>query len=210
MQITEPMTMLTDYVLALFTLYLAVRLLKLGLSNQQNSILLWGGAFIATALAAVAGGTSHGFALYLGEVAKIAIWKTTVYSIGLASFFMLSGTIIATISTKFGVWLLAATVLKFLVYAVWMVKHNDFRYVIFDYVPAMLGVILLLIYAFFSRKDRSVGWIISGVLVSFAAAGIQQSGFTIHEYFNYNDLYHVVQIGAMFLLFKGACLLKDR
>lgn len=202
--------MLTDYVLAVLTLYFAVRLLKVGQSEQQNSVRLWGGAFITTAIAAVAGGTSHGFALYLGEVAKVAIWKTTVYAIGLASFFMLSGTIISSVSPKISRWLLAATVLKFLVYAVWMVTHNDFRYVIIDYVPAMFGVILLQLYAFVSRRDKSVGWIIAGVLVSFVAAGIQQSGFTIHQHFNYNDLYHVIQMGAIYLLFRGAFLLRDR
>ncbi|MFQ6115654.1 MAG: hypothetical protein ACE5NG_16460, partial [bacterium] len=120
------------------------------------------------------------------------------------------GTIIASVLPELSRWLLAATVLKFVVYAVWMVTHNDFRYVIFDYVPAMLGVIVLQLYAFIDRKDRSVGWIVAGVLVSFAAAGIQQSGFTIHVHFNYNDLYHLIQMGAMFLLYKGACVLRDR
>lgn len=210
MQITEPVTMLTDYVLALVTFYFAILLFHVVRRQIQISVWLWTAAFIATAVAAVVGGTSHGFALYLGNVAKVAIWKVTVYSIGFASFFMLSGTIIASVPRLLHRWFLAAAVLKLLAYALWMTTHNEFRYVIYDYVPAMFGVILLQGYTFLCQNEKSAGWIITGVLVSLAAAGIQQSGFTLHKHFNHNDLYHVIQMGAMFLLYKGVRLLKDQ
>ncbi|MCH7726414.1 MAG: hypothetical protein IH991_08060 [Planctomycetes bacterium] len=100
--------------------------------------------------------------------------------------------------------------LKFLVYAGWMVSHDEFKYVTFDYVPAMLGVVLLQVYAYSRWKHKSAVWLISGVLISFAAAGIQMSGFNIHQHFNHNDLYHVIQMGAIFLLYRGAGLLKDQ
>jgi hypothetical protein len=40
--------------------------------------------------------------------------------------------------------------------------------------------------------------------VSLLAAGIQASGFAPHPRFNHNDLYHLIQIGAMLLLYSGA------
>lgn len=210
MQISEPMTMFTDYVLAVLTMILAVLLLGVGRIKSQVSIKLWAAALVATAVAAVVGGTSHGFALHFGEVMKIALWKVTVYAIGLASFFMLSGTIMASVAGPLGRWLQAAAVLKFIVYAVWMATHDEFRYVIYDYAPAMFGVLMLQVYAYFSRREASVKWIIAGILVSFAAAGIQQSGFTLHQHFNYNDIYHIIQMGAIYLLYKGALLLNDQ
>jgi len=143
MQITEPTTMLTDYLLGLFTIVLALRLFNLNGGQPQNSIRLWSGALTATAIAAFLGGTSHGFALHLGDFAKSAIWKATVYSIGLASFFLLSGTLYATIANPIKKLLLGLVLLKFLVYAGWMISHSDFKYVIFDYAPAMLGVVYL-------------------------------------------------------------------
>ncbi|MCH8954293.1 hypothetical protein IIA28_03085 [candidate division KSB1 bacterium] len=210
MQITEPTTMLTDYLLGLFTVILAVRLFKLNENQQENSILLWAGALVATAIAAFLGGTSHGFALHFSDFAKTAIWKATVYSIGLASFFMLSGTLFAAVANPLRKLLLGLILLKFLVYAGWMVSHDEFKYVIFDYAPAMLGVVLLQLYAYSKWKHKSAVWLIAGVVISFAAAGVQMSGFTIHQHFNHNDLYHVIQMGANYLLYRGASLLKDQ
>lgn len=208
MQITEPTTMLTDYLLAVLTGYFALKLLRS--DTRQRSVRLWGGAFLATAAAALLGGTSHGFALHFDDFWKTLIWKATVYAIGLASFFMLSGTIMAVIKAPARKWLLAAAIIQLLIYAGWMINHDDFRYVIYDYLPAMLAVIALQVYAYFRANEKSAAWIIAGILISFLAAGIQQSGLTLHQHFNHNDLYHVIQVGAIYLLFRGASLLKDR
>ncbi len=210
MQISEPTTLITDYLLGALNLYLAARLWKTGKSKNSQSIKLWSGAFLASAIAAVVGGTSHGFAFYLSDFADSIIWKTTIYSIGLASFFMLAGTITATLTNPLKKWLLMLTGIKFLLFALWMMTHSAFKYVIYDYGPAMVGVMLLLIYAYLRKKEKGAPYIITGILISFFAAGIQQAGLTIHKYFNHNDLYHVIQMGAMIFLYKGARKLKDQ
>ena len=60
------------------------------------------------------------------------------------------------------------------------------------------------------RRDRASRWILAGVGVSVLAAGVQASGFALHRNFNHNDLYHVIQIAAMILLYAGARRLRDR
>lgn len=209
MQITEPMTMATDYMLALIALILAGKLWQQRGSEWQISQLCWAGALVATAVAAVVGGTSHGFALYFDEFAKAAIWKITVYCIGLGSLFMLSGTIMASLSGRWRTGWLVAALLHFLLYAVWMATHDDFKYVILDYVPAMLAIVFLQTYAFLKRGDASAKWLIAGVLISFVAAGVQQSGVALHQHFNHNDIYHLIQIGGIYVLYRGASLLVD-
>lgn len=209
MQISEPMTMLTDYLLGVWTLYLAFKLIREGIGISQRSILLWGLSFFATGIAAIIGGTSHGFALYFGTVTRVVIWTATLYSIGFTSLFLLSAVIIATIKNPLRNWLIAFTVVKFILFAVWIFSHPEFKYVIYDYVPAMIAVLILQVYVKYSRGDRSATWIISGILVSFGAAAVQQSGYMLHEHFNHNDLYHVIQMGAVFLLYKGGRLLRD-
>lgn len=209
MQISEPMTMLTDYLLGVWTLYLAFKLIREGIGISQRSILLWGLSFFATGIAAIIGGTSHGFALYFGTVTRVVIWTATLYSIGFTSLFLLSAVIIATIKNPLRNWLIAFTVVKFILFAVWIFSHPEFKYVIYDYVPAMIAVLILQVYVKYSRGDRSATWIISGILVSFGAAAVQQSGYMLHEHFNHNDLYHVIQMGAVFILYKGGRLLRD-
>ena len=201
--------MITDYLLGGWTFYLAFKLIRKGMRISQRSIILWGLSFVATGIAALIGGTSHGFALYFGTVIKEVIWTATLISIGFASLFLLSSAIITTFKKPLRDWLIAATALKFILFAVWIVTHSEFKYVIYDYVPAMIGVLTLQVYGKYSRGDKSAVWIISGILISFGAAAVQQSGFTLHEHFNHNDLYHVIQMGAIYMLYKGGILLLD-
>lgn len=210
MQINEPATMLTDYLLGIITFIFAIRLFYVARSRRQTSILLWSTALMAAFLAAIIGGTYHGFIHHVGDFARLTLWKITIFSIIIASYFMLAGTIGASISRPLAPWLQAAAILKLMIFAVWMATHNDFRYVIYDYASAMLAVVLLQAYAYFARREPGAKWIIAGVAASFIAAGVQQSGVQLHQHFNYNDIYHVIQIGANYLLYRGARLFKDQ
>jgi len=86
--ITEPMTMATDYLLTGLCVVLAVELLRRAGPSKRKSIVLWVASFLVAAAAALAGGTAHGFKLYLGENHAI-VWTVTVYSIGLSVILML-------------------------------------------------------------------------------------------------------------------------
>ncbi len=209
MPISEPMTMLSDYVLAALALILARPLLKIGREPGRRPARLWAFALVATAAGAFWGGTSHGFAVQLGETGNAVLWKLTVWSIGGASFFMLSGSIVAALEGRVRRVLLTIVALKFAAYVIWMVFHDRFLFVIIEYAPNMLAVAGLHAYARRVSRDSASGWMIGGVAVSFAAAGIQQSGWVFHEYFNYNDLYHVVQMAALYLFYRGARLLRE-
>ena len=86
MQITEPMTMVSDYLLAAFAVLLALPLLRLGRLLSQASIRLWGFALLATAMPErlqEAHPTDSPF--ISGEAGHAVAWKITVYSIGMAS-----------------------------------------------------------------------------------------------------------------------------
>jgi hypothetical protein len=182
MTIHEPMTMATDYLLALAALVFAARLWR--------GLRAWALAFFFTALAAIFGGTSHGFGPELLVLGQVILWKLTVFSVGLASFFLLSGAHPV---------LRVVGVLKLVVYASWMTTHDDFLWVIVDY-----GITLLLVGAL-ELRQRGPGakWVLGSIGVSVIAALVQASGFALHQHFNHNDLYHVIQIVALWLLFRG-------
>ena len=100
MQITEPMTLLTDYILAAGSLFFAVRLKAITQNQGQTCRKLWGLAFLFAAVAALLGGTYHGFSVYLGEFLHPALWNSTVYFIGLASGLMISGALTASLNRQ--------------------------------------------------------------------------------------------------------------
>ena len=193
--VTEPVTLLTDYALAGVSAYLAFRLRK----NLAVSCRLWVTAFIALAIAAFLGGTFHGF--------QIAwTWKPTVLSVGVASFGMLAGSAYTTTSGNVRRALLVATALKLVFYEAWMLGHDEFIYVVADTASAMLGVAALHLLRLGNPATR---WILAGVAVSLLAAGIQAGRVALHQHFNHNDLYHVVQTVAMLLYYAGVKRMTD-
>ena len=209
MNITEPMTMATDFVLAMLCFLFGSILLHAGRKQGSTPIRLWGLAFFATALAAATGGTSHGLALYLSERGHALLWKTTVYAIGVANLLLSAAVVLTAFRGFLRNLLLIVVVGQFVVYGYWMATHDDFSFVIYNYGAAMLGILAVAIWRHLATGPAWAGWVIAGILVSFAAAGIQMSGFTIHKHFNHNDLYHVVQMLGAYLLYRGGMLLGD-
>jgi hypothetical protein len=54
------------------------------------------------------------------------------------------------------------------------------------------------------RHHKSTRWLLLGVAVTLAGFAIQQTNIQLSDNFNHNDIYHVMQIGALYLFFKGA------
>ena len=185
MTIHEPTTLATDYLLTIAAMVFAIRLWR---TNRQ-----WALAFLFTALGSFFGGTYHGFGPVVGAVTSIVLWKLTVFSIGLASFFLVLGS---------GRSLLLVALVKLIVYMSWMTVHSDFVWVVIDYGIALLivGVVQLV------RRGSSTPWVIGSIVVSVLGAFVQMSRLTLHEHFNHNDLYHVIQLVALWLLYRGGRL----
>lgn len=197
--------MLTDYVLGVVSLLLAQRLLRLAGKGPRIPLLFWAAAFLSTAFGAFTGGTVHGLGQNFAPAVNTILWKATVFSIGFSGFFMLSAALIGSLPARVVSAGLALAAVKLVTYLWWMAGHDDFRYVIYDYGSAMVLVLVIQTARFFKEEQRkSAAWISAGILVSFLAAGIQASGFALHPHFNHNDLFHAVQMGGLYLLYRGA------
>ena len=207
--IAEPATLITDYILGTIAEVCGVLLLKHNLTAHQHSIRRWAIALFAIAAASYAGGTYHGFAHALEPRLAAVLWKVTTISMGIASFMLLAAAVTSSFSGQDRTWLIAGAALKLVIYAGWMLTHDEFRYVIYDY-GSTLVILMLLVAA--ERTHGLEGhrtYIALGILLSIAAAVVQQSGFRLHQHFNHNDLMHVVQMGGVWLLYKGGARLRD-
>ena len=201
MNIAQPTTMITDYVLAAVCVVVSVKLLRH--KPLERPVRLWGIAFLFVALSALTGGTWHGFGPDLDAQGRTILWKSTVYAVGVFDLLIVAGSILATVGNRIRTWLLAAVGVKFLVYAVWMAGHDDFLFVVLDSAGTMILLLIMHGYAVWARRDSASPWIIAAVLVSALAAIVQASGLTSGPYLNHNDLYHLIQIGAMLLFYQG-------
>ncbi len=68
-------------------------------------------------------------------------------------------------------------------------------------------MLLMMTVSYMTNKNEGALWIIVSIIVGFVGAGIQQSGFSFHKDFNNNDIYHVVQMLGMYLLYYGVMAL---
>jgi hypothetical protein len=177
---------------------------------MRKSVKYWAAGMGSLALASIAGGTVHGWRLILPTPMVSALWKAAILSVGLASFCFLAGTLTASFAPPVRRILMMIPVVQLVSYMIWITRYSEFRYVIYNYGGTFVLILLSQIYELFIRKARSAAWIIAGVSVSFLAALVQRSGIALHTAFNHNDLYHVVQMAGIALLYQGAALLHDR
>lgn len=204
---TEATTAITDYLLAAISLCLGWDILRRNHLEQGRR--LWGWALVTLALTALTGGTYHAFQGWMGVRQSAALWKLTVYLSGIVDVLMLCGSLTAALGDRWRRFALAAASAKFIVYAIWMTGHDEFRYVVYDYAASMLVILVVHALPGSIRNEPGTRWILAGLLVSFVAAGVQIFRLAPHARFNHNDLYHVIQIAATCLLYRGARVLRD-
>lgn len=209
MPTSELTTMLTDYAIALEALIFAGLLWRLGSRHPQQSIALWGAAFLSVAIAAFMGGTYHGFRLLISDQSQRLLWKVTIYAIGFMSLFIMAGTVRSSVPRSLQRWLLLGIAGQSLVYFYWAATHNDFTYAVVEYFLALGFMLLLQIGTAIGRRSSSIEWMVLGSLVSLAAAALLGIGFSIAPLLHASDVYHLVQAGGLYLFYRGARLLKD-
>src|SRR5262245_15011590 len=110
MQITEPVTMLTDYALGATNLLFAISTYnRMHLRNRVSGLLLLLG-FAAQALSSFAGGTFHGVAAEFPE-SRQWLWNLTTISIGATLAFLASAVHASVVRRENGKWIVAGVVL---------------------------------------------------------------------------------------------------
>jgi len=208
-EIREPMSAFTDYLITAVAWWLGMRLCFDAAHRAKLGRRLWGLSCLCVGLGALLGGTSHGFAQYLNDAANLFVWKGTVYAIGCSMLLAVAGTLEGSyLGKRSRRSLHAINIIGFCAYAVWMIEHSDFLYVIYHYVPAMIGIAAIQAWALARHRAKSAPWMIAGVTTTLLGAYIQQSGFSLHRHFNHNDIFHVVQIAGIFLLYRGVVALN--
>ncbi|MFC1493241.1 DUF6962 family protein [candidate division KSB1 bacterium] len=207
----EISNMITDYILGIWSVYLAVRLYKENKLIRHKSISLWETVFIATAICAFSGGSYHGLKSLISSTYLEILWRIMLYSLALASLFLMSAVITAVFSDTLRKWLIRVAIIKFLVLAVYLGWNTDFIDVMYDYVPSLIIILIMLIVIKVKNRDSYAHWIIAGIVITFVGSGVYISKLSIHKtYFNDSDIMHVLQMVSMYLWYKGGILMGNQ
>ena len=206
--IYEPMTAFTDLLIFSLGLYFARELYGIYVTKLMSVHLHFMMVFFFMGLAGLLGALTHGIGPHLPQSIHTFIWRITLYCIGLTTFSMLLGGLYHVVPFNTMNWLKWLPLLGLIVYMILITRNDDFKTVIRFYTPAMMLLLLMMLYSLLRFQSDGTSWIIFSVLMAFAGTAVQQSGFSFHKHFNHNDIYHVFQMGSMFLLYKGVILLK--
>jgi len=153
-------------------------------------------------MAAVLGGTSHGYRPVLATSTHTLVWRLTYVTVGLANLCVLQGAALAALSPAWARAVLVVLIARFAAVAAALVVHGAFRYVLYDYAITLLGL-LAFAAAQAARRRPGGGWVAAGVLVSLLGAVVQLGQIGVGRAFNHNDVFHVLQALGLVLYARG-------
>lgn len=200
MTLAEPTTAITDWILAGLVIALAIRLRAV---PRQRTVRYWQWAFIFTALGAFAAGVFHAVVGQTTAKVLTTLWKGSAFALGLAVFFMLLATAAGRLSTRSARILMIFAAVQLVVYTLWTARHDDFLSVISNYALGM-AIVAAVNLVTYSRNPESARWIVAGIAVTALGSVVQALQIAPHRHFNHNDLFHVIQMAGMILLYRGA------
>lgn len=203
--ISEPITTATDYLLGTCALAGAILLWRSQTRQRRLSTRLWAAGFAAIAAAAFLGGTWHAFSPRMSESSASLLWKATLLCGGAASFFLVAGAALESISPRAARVITVAAGVKLAAFAVWSASSDGFEPVIVDSVSALLAVLGLEVIAWARRRAPGAPWVVAGILTSLAAAAIEALRIGAPP-LSPDDVYHLVMIVGLAFLCRGGLL----
>jgi len=202
----EVVTMVTDYLLAATGFGAAMWLWKSAAGVPGR---WWAVAFVATGVAAVLGGTSHGYAPVIDKQTHGLVWRLTYVTVGIANFCILYGAALAAVPRRFFRAAVAVLLARMLAVAAALILVAQFRFVLYDYAITLVGL-LALAAALRAQRQPGAKWIVAGVAASTIGAVVQLARIGQGQVFNHNDLFHVVQAIGIALYARGGRALVTR
>ena len=148
----------------------------------------------------------HGFFLDETTLGYKLLWPGTLLAIGITATtaWIIAGQLISG-SRQLKKWILFSSFVFFLYAGTVIFYSQSFTVVIFNYIPAMIALLAISVWRYKQTRHKAFLLVTYGILISFAAAFIQQLGISIHPtYFNHNSTYHLLQAFGLWIIFRGA------
>ena len=194
----EPMTLLTDVLLAGWALLLGTKLLSDAQSSLQR---YWGWGLVMTAAAALTGGVWHGFSPHWNSFVVVSVWRLVLLFIGAADTLLGLAAASEIFPGRVQRWIRFGILSKAGLFVLLLVWFDGFWLAVADYLPTLLLILLLHVRGI--KRSVASRWMVSGVVGALFAAGIQAGELSLAAWFNHNDLYHLVQGLALFAFYRG-------
>lgn len=199
--LSEPTTLASDWLLAAASLAFAARLRRHGAGKDGPALRLWTAGFRTGAVAAIAGGSVHGFAASLSPAAHDVLWATTLFAIGIAGSCILAGTVLSTLTGAWRAAALAAAGLQLAAYLGVVAASHDIRHAVWNGAVTIAAILALALVGAV-HDSRRLGWIVLALVLSAVALAVQRAGLSAAP-MNHNDLCHLLQSAALWPFYRA-------
>ncbi len=205
MIITEPDVTLTDYALAIECSVFTYLLYRQG--NPKRPLRVCFALFFGSlGLAALIGGSVHGFFGESDGGGYGFLWRATLLAIGMAALAAWVTGARIQFSETVAQWILVVAAVEYLGYSIAVLFDTQvFWIAIANYLPAVVFLlsVFLLTYKRTWNRNPLIGTV--GLTLTIVAAWVQHRGIALHPvYFDHNAFYHLIQAAALFMIFIAA------
>lgn len=196
----EPVTILTNSFITIFSVMAYLRTLKL--NNKLSTY--WSIFFLLMGLSSLLGSLCHGIHDQWSQTFLNVCWflMNAVSLIGLYFFYLAAFTYSnlekessnKTLNYVVLTWIILLLVITFFLNNFLLVK-----------IHAGIGLMYSLIVHFMSFKNKQAGsgYIAAGIAISFLSILVHSIKFSFGEWFNYKDISHMIMLTTLLFIFKG-------
>jgi hypothetical protein len=195
--IHEPVTAFTDFIITIlaFTFYRK-------LSANNEIVKNWRLFFLFISISTLLGGCSHAFfAVHEGAQYK-TVWLGMQFINGFAVYYAQKGTLLSVLknSKYYNAWKLSYMI-QLIIYFIVLIIVQKYIVTIIDNAIGLIPIMIL----HFAAKDKKqyYNWVGYGIAVSFITAIVHGAKFSLHAYFNFNDIAHVFIMISLSVIFWG-------
>jgi uncharacterized membrane protein YfcA len=192
----EPMTVFTDFIIAGFSLAFYFKLKD----TQEQTVHYWSYFFLFMGLSTFVGAFSHAlFEIHQGWQYK-SFWLPMQLINGLAVYYAQQGTLVSVLdhSPTKKTWDLIYKI-QLGIFIIAVPVFQNFLVAVIDNALGLIPVMIL----HYKYKQPFSKRIANGIAISFLTAVIHISKFSIHAYFNYNDIAHVFILISLWVMYTG-------
>ena len=193
----EPTTTITDFFIFIFGIFFSWNIFQISYSQFH---LIWSLSFLCIGLGGFLGAISHGFGPKMRELYKRIIWRLTLLFVGLTGIFIGMASVILFFD-DISLYFFSGILILFYINRIRI--DDTFKNAVNFYLPLILFSIISFGFFFYIYGKVESLFIFMGLIVSVAASLTQVMRISFHKHFNHNDLFHVIQIFGMVLIFKG-------
>jgi len=197
--ILEPITLITDTILAIICIVLFVKITKLNKKNYLSRN--WRGFFIWFGISTFLAGLGHGLMDYTGKWLLIAAWIIS----GLVPYFNEAAAVMRVAKKPLRRGLMYFILFELLAVSLLVLFTQKFIFVTINSVFAVAGIVLFIRGRdFILTKNEHSKFIILAIFVGFLSAVTHTLKLSVSEWFNHKDVSHVILMASLLLFYKGA------